>query len=186
MTLTNGEGFTRQYWDTCVFINYLTNLDTAKADVVHDLIVQAEKGKGASAITIIISNLVIAEIRDKAGNVKERQQKVNEIFETDRAFLEPHALTGSIAQLAREIGNAFPLITVPDAVHVATAIHAKAEVLFTYDGASDKTERRRSGTLLKYDGQIGDPPLKIQTPWVYSGSMDALKRQTEQAGGSNP
>jgi predicted nucleic acid-binding protein len=186
MTLTDGEGFRRQYWDTCLFINYLTNLEKDKADVVHDLLLQAERGKGASALTIVISNLVIAEVREKAGNVKERQEKLDRLFDTDWPYLEPHALTGTIAQRAREIGNRFPSITVPDAIHVATALHAKAEVLFTYDGAADRKERRRSGTLLKYNEQIGDPPLKIQIPWVYSGSMDVLKRQIEQAGGSNP
>lgn len=176
MTGTSEE-FRRQYWDTCLFINYLTNQEKDKADVVHDLLIQAEKGQPPTAITIIISNLVIAEVREKAGNVKERQEKIDQLFQTDWPYLEPHALTGTIAQLAREIGNDHPSITVPDAVHVATALHAKAEVLFTYDGASDKRERRRSGSLLKYDGKIGDPPLKIQTPWIYSGPMDAAVRQ---------
>ena len=43
-------------------------------------------------------------------------------------------LTPRIAERAAEIGDTFPRLLPPDCVHIATAIEAEADVLFTYEG----------------------------------------------------
>jgi hypothetical protein len=165
----------RQYWDSCLYINYLSNLDTAKADTIDQLLTQAEATR--PAITILVSPIVIAEVRPHERYEADRSSRIEEMFEFDRPYMESFATTTTIARLAREIGLDQPGLTVLDTLHVATAIIAKADVLFTYDGDKEKGRRRRSGDLLKYDGLLGRPPLKIQVPWVYSGPMDDALRQ---------
>lgn len=72
------------------------------------------------------------------------------------------ALTDRVAQIAADIGNQFPSLLPGDCVHIATAIDARADVLFTYDGAG---QRRRPGAMLRYDARIGTPPLRIMVPF---------------------
>ena len=55
-----------------------------------------------------------------------------------------------------------------DAIHVATALEAKADVLFTYDGL--KKDAPISG-LLRLNGQMGNPPLRIEVPRVRLGPL---------------
>jgi hypothetical protein len=46
-----------------------------------------------------------------------------------------------------------------DAIHVATALIARVDVLYTWD---DKKQRRAG--LLGHNGKIGKPPLRIEVP----------------------
>lgn len=157
-----------QYWDSCLFINFLTALEKDKVDCIRDLIAQAKATP--PRIAIVISNLVLAEVRQLPTYDDNQVAIIKELFDVDRPYLRFSALTSKVATRASDIGVQFPDITVPDAVHIATALHEKAEVLFTYDGAKDKA-RRRSGDLLQYDKRIGNPPLRIEEPWVDLGPM---------------
>jgi hypothetical protein len=71
-------------------------------------------------------------------------------------------LTDRTALSAADIGNTYPSLTPGDCVHIATAIEARADVLFTYDGAG---QRRRPNEMLRYDTLIGTPPLRIMEPF---------------------
>jgi hypothetical protein len=46
-----------------------------------------------------------------------------------------------------------------DAIHAATAVIGKVDILYTYDGKKGKR-----GGLLPYDRKIGTPPLRIERP----------------------
>ena len=85
------------------------------------------------------------------------------MFESD-AF-ETYVLTPRIAERAADIGNAYPSLLPGDCVHIATAIESAADVLFTWDGG----QRRRPGTMLRYDGEIDG--LAIREPFVPMGPM---------------
>jgi len=167
----------RQYWDACLFINYLTNLEPDKAEIMDQILIQAEAPR--SPFRIVISDLVVAEVRPSEAYEQTHRDRIEQLFDSDLPYLEPYALTRTIAHMSRQIGADFPNLTVADSIHVATAIHARADVLFTYDG-DRSTVRRRSGDLLRYNGQIGDPPLTIETPWVYSGPLDAALKQLSE------
>jgi hypothetical protein len=54
-----------------------------------------------------------------------------------------------------------------DAIHLACAIHAKVDELFTYDG-----DGREKG-LLDLDNKVGIPPLKVKYPH-FDGNQQAL------------
>ncbi len=171
-----------QYWDSPLFISLLTAKETARVEIIRGLLDQYDR----AGIQIVISSMVIAEVRriPKAGargpapgneeNVKVVPydamylERVRELFRSDQ--LDYRVLTPRIAELARDIGDEFPKLLPVDCVHAATALDAKVDVLFTWDGSG--LQRRRPDALLRYDRRLGDdPPLRIMEPFVPSGKL---------------
>ena len=166
----------RQYWDSPLFIAYLTDHDKAKTATVASLLQSHYTG----AISIVISSFLIAEIRSVAlpgaptpsdesetevhriGSEQARQ--VQQMLHSDA--LDMYVLTPRIAQLAADIGNQYPRLLPGDCVHIATAIESDSDVLFTWDGSG---QRRRPGRMLRYDGQIEG--LAIKEPFVPMGPI---------------
>jgi predicted nucleic acid-binding protein len=165
------SGKTIQYWDSNLFIDYLMDDDdppTSRSKVFDRLMQDAE----AAFIKIALSYLVIAEVRPKRkSGVSVR--KIEQMLEADRSYFEWFPVTRTIAARARRIGSAYG-IGVPDSIHVATAIEAQSEWLFTYDG---KHENKNDDGLLAMDGKINDPdivsgkPLRIVLPFYKDGEM---------------
>ena len=168
----------RQYWDSSLFISYLTATEVDRVEIIQGLLDQHER----SGIEIIISSFAIAEVRsipvegattptDDEGAVEtvayhpDHLRRVMNLFNS--LELEIRVLTPRIAERAAEIGDRFPRLLPPDCVHIATAIEAEADVLFTYDGAG---QRRRPGAMLRYDWRIGDG-LRIMEPFVPTGPL---------------
>ena len=168
----------RQYWDSSLFLSYLAGTEIDRVETIHGLLEQYER----SGIEIVISSFVIAEVRriavegatttpDDEGTVEtvvydpEHLRQVRGLFTSPE--LEIRVLTPRIAERAAEIGDTFPRLLPPDCVHIATAIEAGVEVLFTYDGAG---QRRRPAAMIRYDRRIGDG-LRIMQPFVPSGPL---------------
>ena len=149
-----------EYWDTCLFLAYLQNKPEERelVEIISALLRRAESGD----TLIVVSSLVLAEIRPLRAYDPGHDEVLWDLFHTNRPYLKMVALSPRIAELAGTIGSAHQ-ITTPDAVHVATAWSERVDVMLTQDGAPDR-ERRRSGQLLFYDDKIGRPPLKIDMP----------------------
>jgi predicted nucleic acid-binding protein len=153
-----------QYWDSGVFIEYLTNFNRPRAELIHELILDLERG----AIRVVISTFVIAEVRyftspggqDTVRFDRQNRDRITELFTSDK--FDYWVLTNRIAQMAADIGNQFRRISPPDCVHLATALAAGVDVFFTYDGAIHQSRRDK---LLAYNGRIGDRPLEIRVPF---------------------
>lgn len=142
------------YWDTCVFIDFfqMTKDRYAACRHAHDLAVAGELAIVTSTVTLSELSRVHAE-----GVVDdEMSRKILDFMENDFVHLRPADRTvGEQAhQYARE-QNLMPL----DAIHVATAVLAGTEVLYTYDGI----KKRRKG-LIRHSGRFGTPPLEIMPP----------------------
>ena len=149
-----------QYWDTCLFLAYLQNKPEERelVETISALLRRAESGDAL----IVVSTLVLAEIRPLRTYDPSHSDVLWDLFHTNRPYLKMVGLSPRIAELAGTIGSEHQ-ITSPDAVHVATAWSERVDVMLTQDGARDK-ERRRSGGLLFYNDRIGKPPLKIAMP----------------------
>ena len=149
-----------QYWDSCLFLAYLQNKPEERelVETISALLRRAESGDAL----IVVSTLVLAEIRPLRTYDPSHADVFWDLFHTNRPYLKMVGLSPRIAELAGTIGSEHQ-ITSPDAVHVATAWSERVDVMLTQDGARDK-ERRRSGGLLFYNGKIGKPPLKIAMP----------------------
>ena len=168
----------RQYWDSTLFVSYLAGTEVDRVEIIQGLLEQYERG----GIEIIISTFAIAEVRsipvegattppNDEGAVEtveyhpEHLQRVRNLFKS--LELEIRVLTPRIAERAAEIGDTFPRLLPADCVHIATAIEAEADVLFTYDGAG---QRRRPADMIRYDRRIGDG-LRIMQPFVPTGPL---------------
>jgi predicted nucleic acid-binding protein len=180
-----------QCWDSTVFISLLTDQVPERVKVIRALLDHHKEGR----LQIVVSTFAIAEVRAfrVPGSVgpargqegseatasfdEAERQRVADLFASD--LLVYRALTDRTALSAAEIGNTYPSLLPGDCAHIATAIEAKADVLFTYDGG----QRRRPDTMLRYDKMIGTPPLRIMEPF---DPWPALGLEFIEAGAAAP
>lgn len=145
----------KEYWDTCLFLSFLNNRDDEKDKV--EIISALLQGAKEKKRLIVVSTQVIAEIRPRDVYNQYHWNTVHDLFYTNRPFIKVVAHTPPIAVLAASIGAEHDSavedyrVTVPDAIHVATALVEQVDVMLTYDGDASK-ERRRGGGLLSFDG----------------------------------
>lgn len=171
--------FERQYWDSTLFLSYVANNQPDFCDAIDALLRIRETG----GISIVVSTFAIAEVRYLGGDdgkevepisPEERERRIETVREMfDSPELELRALTPHTAQLAQSIGNEHPALTPADCVHIATALDARCEILFTLDGIG---ARRRPKDMLRYSRQIGNPPLPITPPFEVQGYMFDLPK----------
>ncbi|MHB8928855.1 MAG: type II toxin-antitoxin system VapC family toxin [Bacillota bacterium] len=137
------------YWDSNVFI------DLIQRNPEHVIILEQimEEAK-ADRIRIVSSACTLAEVvkppnGDRLPDVDE--SILDGLFEND--YISLRAVDRLVGTKARELVRYHNLKPV-DAIHVATAILEGVNVLHTYDEEH----------LLKKNGRIGTPPLKIERP----------------------
>jgi predicted nucleic acid-binding protein len=143
------------YWDTSAFIALLKGEDSHGRDVAQALLSQAgafDRGEIIIAMsTIGLGEVVAANMADVVLERFEQMIRrknflpvaVNESIARDAARLRSHC-----HRLAKSQSNGDPyLLTMPDAIHVATAMRIKADVLVTTDtnDKSVETKRRELG-----------------------------------------
>ena len=151
----------RNYWDSCIFIAYLADIpkERAKVEAIDALVRRALNGDDM----IIVSTLVLAEVRSRGHYDEFRWNLIRDMFYTNRPYIRVVGLSPRIADLASTIGGDHNDLTVPDVIHIATALSEHVDVLLTLDGDRSK-ERRRSGDLLDYNRHIME--LRIEPPRI--------------------
>lgn len=153
-----------QCWDSCMFISMLTGSHPERVPIITQLIRAQEAGQ----IQIVVSTFVISEVRPAAGTPPNQIQAMHELLGSDK--LTYFVLTEAIAKRAQQIGADFPELMPADCTHIATALEAHAEVLFTFDGA--RSGRRKPTNMIARSGQVGgDPVLRITEPDAWFGTM---------------
>lgn len=158
-----------QYWDSCLFIELLTNRNLARVAILRELIEMEQRGH----IQIVISTFVLAEVRpfENATVPEEQFKQAVELLQSERLTIRP--LTEGIALDAQRIGKENPRLLPGDCVHIATALAVRATVLFTVDGAG--VRRRRPSEMIVNSGRIqskdGGPALLIREPFVQRGPL---------------
>lgn len=154
----------KEYWDSCLFIAYLQNKDNEQ-DIVNVIDALLRGASQKSERLIVISTMVLAEIRPRDMYNEFHWVVIRDLFYTNRPYIKIQALTPRLADLASTIGGDHNELTPPDAVHVATALSEHVDVFYTLDGLHEHGVRRR-GDLLDFDGKIGKPPLAIRVPMM--------------------
>ena len=149
----------KEYWDTCLFIAFLQD-KPEEQPIVEAIEALLRRSQTPSSNTIlVVSAFVLAELQSRPDYNKERYSIVRDLFYGAKRFVRIVALNPAIADQASRLGESHPGLTPGDAVHVATALAERADVLLTLDGGE-----RRSRGLLRFDGLIGNPPLAIEPP----------------------
>ncbi len=140
----------RRYWDSNCFLAWLQN-EPERVDKCGAVFAVAERGE----IEIVTRALTVAEVlrlRPADAIAEERRASVEELF--DRPYIRTMALTRRLAEHARDLVWGHNIGS-KDAVHVASALAAKATILNTFDRQ-----------LVSRNKQVGTPPLVIEPPEV--------------------
>lgn len=158
----------RYYWDANVFIKLISNLTTAEA--VEDrrncelFFRDAMNGE----IEILTSSLTRVEVLDTEENSDRpvpQQIRDRVITFFDEPYITPILLDPARASEARDLRWGFPWLRTADAIHIASAVYAKVDVMHTYDGRRNPGRR-----ILSLNNMVGNPPPAISIP-KYEGSL---------------
>lgn len=138
------------YCDADVFLGWF-NREQDKVEACRGLVDASEQGK----VRIITSALTLTEVIKIKGQQPLPQSKeeiIKGFFEQE--FVGIVNLDRRTAELARDLIWRYPRLNPKDSIHVATALMTEGvDVLHTFDD-----------DLLRLNGQLGEPPLRIYTP----------------------
>ncbi len=154
------------YWDTCVFLAWMK--DEVRAPGEMEGVSQVAKRVMSDDIILVTSILTRAEIIE-AKMTPEQMAKYDLI--TKRSNVVPQNLDPPISVLTSEIRGHYLTtdfeLLIPDAIHLATAIHYNANEFHTFDGSKPRVPRdkrfKRCG-LLNLNGSVAGHKLAILTP----------------------
>jgi predicted nucleic acid-binding protein len=136
------------YWDSDCFLALFQN-EKGKVELCEGTLDRADKGE----VVIITSTLTLAEVLWLRGGPKLSQDKadiVRRFFR--RSYIRLRNVTRVTAESAQDlVWNSD--IKPKDAIHIATAIEAKANAVETFDDG-----------LLKKSRKLGDPAVEIRKP----------------------
>lgn len=156
------------YWDTCIFLAWLKNEVTRKQgemDGVREVISKLNKRQ----VTIMTSVLTITEI-SSAKLPAGTQGMLEQVMQ--RPNMSRVSVDLKIASLARDLRNHYITkngaagltLTVPDSLHLATAILYKVTEFHTFD-EHDKPKHKALG-LIPLNGDVAGHALKIGKPFA--------------------
>lgn len=154
------------YWDTCIFLAWLKDEKTRKPgemDGVREYINRLNK-RQVSLMTSVLTLTEISVAKIPAGTDGLLDQVMQ------RPNMAKLPVDMRIAKLARDLRNFYiskngpsgMTLTVPDALHIATAILYKANEFHTFD-EHDKPKSRALG-LIPLSGNVAGHNLKICKP----------------------
>ncbi len=148
------------YWDACVFISWLSNEERKPAETSG----MEEVARLFDGNKIVLVTSVLSRVETLHGLMTEEAQKkyIELLSSPNLDEIEVHR---DIAQLAHEIRSYYKIQgkktpTTVDAIHIATAMWAKADELHTFDGCG------KEPGLLTLNGDEILKGLKIVTPYV--------------------
>ena len=145
----------KYYWDSCAFIIWLDEKgDQLVVDGLAQIVNEIESGQAdlfTSAITRteVLRGKMTSEQRDRFSRLFQRRN----VIAVD--------VTGRVLDISEKIREWNLKISVPDALHLATAILYEADEFHTTDGSG---KRKRAGDLLPLDGNVAGHKLKICVP----------------------
>jgi predicted nucleic acid-binding protein len=149
-------GKLKYYWDSCAFIAWLTNEKRAPGEIegLEEIVKQIEN-RVADLFTSEMTKTEVLEGRMTA----EQRERFAKLFQ--RRNVVSVDATGRVWALVKEIREWNAKISVPDAIHLATAILYDADEFHTTDGAG---KRKRGGDLIPLNGNVAGHKLKICKP----------------------
>lgn len=154
------------YWDTAPLIAWITDekrKDPSEMAGLAEVVELVDRGKAI----LMTSVLWRAEVLDSSLSLA--QKKKLELAFQGRSIIEL-SIDGRVLALTSEIRSFQKLsksksaqknIRVPDAIHLASAIHYEATEFHTFDGAK---ANGGTGGLLSLNGNVAGHRLKICTP----------------------
>ncbi len=153
------------YWDTCIFLADIKGEKHGPLELegIREQIARLERDE----LIIVTSSLTIVEVLDcklspqqKLRFPELRRNKNLQMQDPDVKIMELAGEIRNFYQIEKQRSGAKSL-AVPDAIHVATAIHMKCPVLYSFD-TGEKSEHRG---ILSLTGLIaGKHKLVVDRP----------------------
>jgi predicted nucleic acid-binding protein len=151
------------YWDTSVLLAWIKDepRPNHEMDGVNDIADKIHKNN----IILLTSVITDTEVLDSMLNDSEKQ-RLADFFKhpnCQKVDVDPKIsqLTSNIRDYYQQqkLINNSPTLTVPDAIHLATAIHYEANAFHTFD------EGKKGGlNLLSLNGNVAGNPLVVCKP----------------------
>jgi predicted nucleic acid-binding protein len=160
------SGRLRYYWDTAPLIAWITDEkrdDPSEMSGLAEVVEMVERQRAV----LMTSVLWRAEVLDLHLTQMQRR-KLDAVFDGQNVI--ELQIDSRIMDLTSEIRNfhraskkkdAIKQISVPDAIHLASAIHYNASEFHTFDG---KRAGKNPGGLLTLNGNVAGHRLKICSP----------------------
>jgi hypothetical protein len=163
-------GKKKYYWDACIFIAWLMEDEHqpgAVMDGIERIVAEVERNE-AILITSFLTKSEVLECK----LTPRAKELFNKIFQ--RRNVQIAQGDRRVGDLAAEIRNRYERqgtsISVPDTIHLASAIVYGADEFHTLDGAG---KRKRKSDLLSLDGNVAGHNLRICVP--EAGQMNLLR-----------
>jgi predicted nucleic acid-binding protein len=157
------------YWDANVFHALFNSEENRVESCLR--IEQAAKNGDVDIYTSTITFVECVWIKgraDSAGKLNKLSPEHEKVIQAYfmHSFIRPINCDRQIAEAARMLLWRFPHLEPKDAIHVASAISQRVDLMHSYDNHD----------LVKLSGQIGYPPLKICNPGDGDGFGPQLKQ----------
>lgn len=120
-----------QYWDSPLFISFLTGRDSERVDTLRQLLRDAQSRP--PRVTVVVSQFIRAEVPPHPGDDPRHAAIIDDFFQTATTVVRFINVDRRIAGVARDLvaEHRADGLTVPDSIHLATAIVAGADMFFT-------------------------------------------------------
>ncbi len=158
------------YWDTCLFLAWLQdeNRKSGEMDGVRELI-ERSKRREIRLMTSTITSIEVLTAKIPAGFdtlFYALLKRVNRVGVDIKVATLAHDLRNYYASRPLEFAN--KTLSVPDAIHLASAIFYRADEFHTFDG----TGNSKLLGLLPLSGNIAGHGLKICKPEARRPQLD--------------
>jgi predicted nucleic acid-binding protein len=157
--------FQTVYWDANIF-NALFGAEAGRVEACERIEQLAADGH-VKIYTSAVTFVECIKIKNKqiTNLLPEHEKRISEYFK--REFITEIICDRKIGEAARSLIWKYPHLKPYDAIHVASAISQPIDVMHSYD----------NGDLVRLNGQIGNPPLKI----CYPGDGDGFETPVKPA-----
>jgi predicted nucleic acid-binding protein len=157
------------YWDACLFLTWLKDKERnlGEMDGVRELIARCRRGE-VKIMTSVLTSVEVLAARIPVGMDTHFAGLMKRI---SRANVDT-----KVASLAHDLRNHYARkggknLSAPDAIHLATAVHYRADQLHTFDEVGS----RRSLGLIPLSGDVGGHKLRICKPVARHPQLDLRK-----------
>jgi len=171
------------YWDTCIFLAWLKSEEDKGPEVlagIDEIVGLLDKNQiilNTSALTsaeILKSTLTSAQI-DMLERVLHRRNV--EVVQTSAVIWNR---THDIRDYYLGRGDGLKTLSLPDSVHLATAIIQKVDIFYTTDEFDELSKKKRALIPLNHD--VAGYDLAIQKPLKNQLGLNLIVREDEDAG----
>lgn len=161
------------YWDTCLFLAWLNDEDrkSGEMDGVREVIARHRR-REVRLCTSVLTQVEVLQSKIPAGldplflDLMKRITRIS--FDTKIATIA-HGIRDHYAKAGGK------LLTTPDAIHIATAIHYRVDEFHTFDNNGGT----KTLGLLPLSGDVAGHRLKICKPEAKSPQLD-LRRDARK------